>query len=249
MASMDMRRAQDRPVAIVTGASRGIGRAVARGLASDGYAVVLVARGTGEVDSLAAELEAEGATAIRCPLDVANEQAVAHAVRRVVDETGRVDVLFNGAGIVHRGTSSIADADLRRVLDTNLLGAINLVRAAAPVMKAAHCGHVINVASRSAVHPKAGNGGYAASKAALRAYGEALCLELAKEGVKVSTLCPSYVHTDQSARQTWLPDAAKIPPSDLHACVRFLLALSPAASVKELIVDCSHVVAHGEQYL
>lgn len=249
MAGIDMHRVGDRPVAIVTGASRGIGRAVARGLASDGHAVVLVARGADAIDALAAELEAEGAAVIRCPLDVANEQAVARAMQEVVDQTGRVDVLFNGAGIVHRGTSSIADADLRRVLDTNLLGAINLVRAAAPVMKAARRGHVINVASRSAVHPKAGNGGYAASKAALRAYGEALCLELAKDGVKVSTLCPSYVHTGQSARQTWLADAAKIPPSDLHACVRFLLALSPAASVKELIVDCSHVVAHGEQYL
>lgn len=249
MVYTDMHQAKDRPVAIVTGASRGIGRAVARGLASDGYAVVLVARRTEGVEALAAELEAEGAAAIRCPLDVADEQAVTQAMRRIVDETGRVDVLFNGAGIVHRGTSAIADADLRNVLDINLLGAINLVRAVSPAMKAARRGHVINVASRSAVYPKAGNGGYAASKAALRAYSEALCLELAKESVKVSTLCPSYVHTDQSARQSWLPDEAKIPPSDLHACVRFLLALSPASSVKELIVDCSHVVAHGEQYV
>lgn len=185
MAYMDMRAARDKPVAVVTGASRGIGRAVARGLAGDGYAVVLVARATQEVAALAAELEAEGAAALPCPLDVADEPAVAHAMRRVIGETGRVDVLFNGAGIVHRETSTIASADLRRMLDTNLLGAINLVRAVAPSMKAARCGHVINVASRSAIHPKAGNGGYASSKAALRAYGESLCLELAREGVKV----------------------------------------------------------------
>lgn len=249
MVYMEKRRTNERPVAIVTGATRGIGRAVAHGFAGDGYTVVAVARNAEGIESLAADLQAMSGTVLRCPLDVADERAVADAVERIAKDTGRIDVLFNGAGIVHRGTSSIADADQRHLLDTNLLGAINLIRATTPVMKAARSGYVINVASRSAIYPKAGNGGYAASKAALRAYSEALCLELAKEGIKVSTLCPSYVHTDQSAHQTWLPDAAKIPPSDLYACVRFLLALSPAATVKELVVDCSHVVAHGEQYV
>ncbi|MET3234151.1 UNVERIFIED_ORG: NAD(P)-dependent dehydrogenase (short-subunit alcohol dehydrogenase family) [Burkholderia sp. 1263] len=237
-------------MAIVTGASRGIGRSVAEGFVADDYTVILIAREPTRVALLTDHLNARGpGRAMACPLDVADERAVFAAVGAIAESHGRIDVLFNGAGVVHRGTSLISDADQRRLLETNLLGAMNLIRAVTPVMKQARAGYIIDVASRSALHAKAGNGGYAASKAALRAYGDALYQELAKDGIKVTTLCPSYVDTEQSARQLWLPDDAKIPPLDIYESVRFLLTLSKAASVKELVIDCSFVVAHGEQYV
>ena len=240
----------DRPLAIVTGASRGIGRAVAEGFVADDYTVILIAREPTRVALLADQLNARGpGRGVACPIDVADEHAVLEAIQAIAETHGRIDVLFNGAGVVHRGTSSIGDADQRRFLETNLLGAMNLIRAVTPVMKQARSGYIIDVASRSAIYAKAGNGGYAASKAALRAYGDALYQELAKDGIKVTTLCPSYVDTEQSARQLWLPGDAKIPPLDIYESVRFLLALSRAASVKELVIDCTHVVAHGEQYI
>ncbi|HZZ09050.1 MAG TPA: SDR family oxidoreductase [Paraburkholderia sp.] len=247
---MSSLQSSNRPLAIVTGASRGIGRAVAEGFVADDYTVILIAREPTRVASLADHLNAQSpGRAVAWPLDVADERSVFAAIEAIAENHRRIDVLFNGAGVVHRGTSSIGDADQRRLLETNLLGAMNLIRAVTPVMKQARAGYIIDVASRSAIYAKAGNGGYAASKAALRAYGDALYQELAKDGIKVTTLCPSYVDTEQSARQLWLPDDAKIPPFDIYASVRFLLALSKAASVKELVIDCSHVVAHGEQYV
>jgi len=238
------------PVAIVTGASRGIGRAVARGLAADGYSVVLIALTPATLQAVANEIEALGH---RLPVvhvvDVCDEAAVSATVHAVFERFGRIDLLFNAAAIVRRGTASLADADARDLLDTNLLGALNTIRAVVPFMRQARTGYIVNVASRSAVHPKSGNGGYAATKAALRAYGDSLYQELARDGIKVSTLCPSYVNTEQSARQTWLPDTEKIPPNDLYCTLKFLLSLSHAASIRELTIECTHVIAHGEQYL
>ncbi|KVH35243.1 hypothetical protein WT01_21950 [Burkholderia cepacia] len=247
---MTQQSGADRPVALVTGASRGIGRAVARGLAADGYTVALVARTAAALETVAADIAASGAAPpLAHAIDVGDEAAIADVIRAVHARTGRIDVLFNGAGIVRRGTAALSDADARELIDTNLLGALNVIRAVAPFMRRSGSGHIVNVASRSALLPKAGNGGYAASKAALRAYGDALYQELARDGVKVTTLCPSYVHTEQSARQTWLSDDDKIPAEDVYRTVRYLLSLSRAASVRELTIECTHVVAHGEQYV
>ena len=241
-------------VAIVTGASRGIGRAVALGLASDGYRVALLARGREDLEAVAAEIRSArgpaGAAppALVMPGDVADASAVEAVVDEIARHTGRVDLLFNNAGIVRRGSSGLAPRDIADMWATNFLGPFSLVRSVAPIMVRQKSGHVFNVSSRSGIFPKAKNGGYAATKAALRALGAALYQELAPHGIKVTTIFPSYVDTAQSAGQVWLPDERKIRPDDIHTVIRLLTALSPNASVQEIMVECTHVVAHGEHY-
>lgn len=238
------------PLAIVTGASRGIGRAVASGLAREGYRLALIARDAAALEQLSAELVHAGApeTAVLA-LDLADDSIVREAIGKLLAAHGRADILFNNAAIVRRGTELLASEDLDAMWQTNSVAIQRLVSLVAPVMKRRASGHIINMASRSARYPKAGNGGYAATKAALIAYGGALYQELAPFGVKVTTILPSYTDTDQSKGQTWLAAEQRIRPMDIFEALRFLTALSPSASVPELLLECTHVVAHGEQYV
>lgn len=238
-------------VAIVTGASRGIGRAVAKGLVEDGYRVAAIGRNEADLNELADELLQAGHTngPRILALDIRDEAALVRQISAFLDETGRVDLLFNNAAVVRRGTSSIDHKYLEEMWLTNFVAAVSLTRVVVPIMQAQCSGHIINIASRSARFPKAANGGYAASKAALCAFGTALYQELAQHGVKVTTILPSYVDTAQSAGQKWLPDNQKIEPEDILRTVRFLIGLSAKVSINDITLDCTRVVAHGEQYV
>jgi 3-oxoacyl-[acyl-carrier protein] reductase len=242
------------PVAIVTGASRGIGRTVAHGLARDGYLVALVARDRAALDRVADEIVTIGASRpvispMTFAIDVSDGPASERVVKSIEASAGRIDLLFNNAGIVRRGTSTLVPSHLHEMFETNIVGPFNFVRAVAPSMMRCRAGHIVNVSSRSGIFPKPQNGGYAATKAALRGYSAALFQELAAHGIKVTTIFPSYVLTGQSGGQKWLPDIEKIQPEDIYATVRFLLGLSPSASIKEVVIECTYVVANGEQYV
>ncbi|MBN1361953.1 MAG: SDR family oxidoreductase [Sedimentisphaerales bacterium] len=237
----------DRPVAIVTGAGRGIGRALALALAQDGYRTVLMARTREQLESVAGDIAQLGG-AVPEPavyaLDIADQQAVREAAQSIVERFGRVDVLVNNAGRWAAGIFDISPEEFRQLLAVNVAGALTLVQTVAPVMKRQGRGHIFNIASRAGKVGFPEEGAYCASKFALVGLSEALCKELAPQGIKVTSLCPAWVDTDM-ARQagTPLPSAEMIQPDDLVKTVRWLLSLSPAACVREVLIECRHSLA------
>ena len=221
----------DQPVAIVTGAGRGIGRALALALARDGYRIVLMARSREQLASVASEIAEQGQAAgepVICDLDIADHDAARRATESVVEWLGRVDVLVNNAGLWISGILDVPAEQFERLMAVNVAGPLTLIQAVVPVMKRQGSGHIFNVASRAGKVGFPQEGAYSASKFALVGLGEALYKELAPSGIKVTSLCPSWVDTDMAQQAgTPLPPAEMIQPADILATVRWLLSLSP----------------------
>ncbi len=234
----------DHPVAIVTGAGRGIGRALAIALAQDGYRTVLIARSHDQLESVARDITVQSG-ADRAPLvyglDIADQEAVRHVANSIVEQLGRVDVLVNNAGQWGGSILDVTTEQFQQLLAVNLVGASMLIQAVVPVMKKQHRGHIFNVASRAGKVGFPQEGAYCASKFALVGLSEALCKELAPSGVKVTSLCPAWVDTDMAQQAgTPLLSEEMIQPEDLAKTVRWLLSLSPAACVREVLIECRH---------
>lgn len=180
-----------RPVAVVTGASSGIGEASARQLAAAGFDVVCAARRTERIEALAAEI---GGRAVTCDVTQAED------VERLAREAGdQVDVLFNNAGGA-LGTETIAEADLehwRSMYETNVLGALAVTKALLPAVKAAPAGLVVFLTSTAALSTYEGGGGYVAAKHAERVIADTLRLEAVADGVRVSHIAPGMVKTEE----------------------------------------------------
>jgi short-subunit dehydrogenase len=181
-------------VAIVTGASSGIGRAVAREFAARGARVALVARSVDKLEALAQEIGAGKAAAF--PLDVTDRTAIARLPALVKDRWQRLDLLVNNAGVNHRGAVLQKSADeLAAILETNLVAPVLLTHAALRLLSAD--GVVVNVASLAGKVPVPHEATYSASKSGLRAFARALDAELALDGrrIRVATVCPGPVDT------------------------------------------------------
>jgi 3-oxoacyl-[acyl-carrier protein] reductase len=210
--------------ALVTGASRGIGRAIAVELARAGAAVVVGYRsGAGEAEALAAEI---GGRAVQA--DVADPAAAA----RLVEEAGDLDILVNNAGLTRDGLIlRMSDEDWRTVLDTNLGGVFHTCRAAARAMMKKRAGSIVNLSSVVGLHGNPGQVNYAASKAGIIGFTKALARELASRGVRANVIAPGYIQTaltdvlPEDARQAILantPLARLGTPEDVAGAVRFL---------------------------
>ena len=233
-------------VALVTGGSRGIGLAIARELASAGARVAVVARDGARAEASAAGLPGEGHRGYAC--DVANSEACNALVKQVEAELGGLDVLVNNAGVTRDNVlMRIKDEDWDAVLDTNLRGAFNLMRAASRGMMKRRSGRIINISSVVGVTGNAGQANYAASKAGLIGMTKSVAKELAGRGVLVNAVAPGYIETDMTAE---LPEAARTAlmsgialgrlgtPEDIAPTVRFLAG--PGASYitgQVLVVD------------
>ena len=187
-------------VALVTGASRGIGRAVARALAEAGADVALAARNAGDLKVVADEIAELGRRARPVALDVTDAASVGDAVAATVDGLGGLDILVNNAGIVHTAPLlETSDEDWDRVLSTNLRGAFLCSRAAGRILTAQRSGKVINMASNFGVLATPAHGAYCASKAAILSLTRVLALEWAPFNVQVNAIAPGYVATDLNA--------------------------------------------------
>lgn len=182
----------DGQVALVTGGSKGLGTAIAAGLASAGASVVIAARGLAEAEAVANQIAVEyriKATAVR--LDVNDPTSVDSAVLHVFDEFGRIDVLINSAGINIRGSiESLSYEQFQAVQRTNVDGTWLCCKAVIPHMKAAGYGRIVNIASTLGVVGLANRTPYTASKGAVVTMTRALGLELAKTGITCNALCP-----------------------------------------------------------
>lgn len=193
-------------VALVTGASQGIGSAVAARLAKDGFALALVARRAEVLAEVAAPLRASGATVEVYPCDVGDASAAAAAVESVVGRFGRLDALVNNAGVARDALLvRMTPEQWREVLRVNLDGAFHFVRAVAPIMMRARGGRIVNVTSVIGQIGNAGQANYAASKAGLIGLTMSVARELAGRGVTCNAVAPGFIDT---AMTRGLPETA-----------------------------------------
>jgi 3-oxoacyl-[acyl-carrier protein] reductase len=188
-------------VAVVTGGSRGIGRAIARALAAEGARVVLVYRGSQEAaDAAVREIAQAGGTARAVQVDVTDAAAAEHCVEQAAAEWGRVDILVNNAGVIRDDLFvRMEPGAWDSVLATNLGGTVNFCRAVAYRMMKQRRGRIVNISSVAAEHVNQGQTNYAASKGAINAFTRALAVELASRGVTVNAIAPGFIATDMSA--------------------------------------------------
>jgi NAD(P)-dependent dehydrogenase (short-subunit alcohol dehydrogenase family) len=191
----------DQPVAVVSGANRGIGLEVVRQLGGLGYVAVLGSRDAQRGEAAAGDLRREGLEPIVMALDVADEASVASLAARVHGELGRCDVLVNNAAIHYDIGQRGVSADLsivREAFETNVLGAWRLVEALLDLLRRAPHGRVVNVSSEGGSLSSMGTGtpAYSVSKAALNAMTRVLAAELRDDGVLVNAVCPGWTATD-----------------------------------------------------
>ena len=227
--------------AIVTGASRGIGHAIARLLADEGYALTLSARRPDGLDAAAQELRNAGHEVEAVPGNMAGEEDVQRVVAAHRDRFGRLDVLVNSAGVgIGAPVGDIQTKRLDLQLDVNLRAIVLFYREAADLLRAAGAEHgnalVVNLAS---IAGKSGQGWlsvYSATKAAVIGWTQAMNKELNSEGIKSVALCPGFVDTDMTEfiREHVKPEDM-IRPEDIAESVRFLLRVSPACVVPEIV--------------
>lgn len=188
-------------VALVTGGSRGIGKAIVQALAREGAKVAFVYRGSQQAASeLENEIAATGGTAKAWQADVADPEAGKRVVAGVLADWGRVDILVNNAGVIRDGLFVRMDAEnWKAVLNTNLDGTFYFCRAVAEQMALKQrAGRIINVSSVAAEHVNAGQANYAASKGAVNAFTRALAVELGSRNVTVNAVAPGFIETDMS---------------------------------------------------
>lgn len=186
----------DGATAIITGAASGIGRALAEELARRGCEVVLADRQIGEIKEAASRITAAGGKATAVQIDVRDFPALERVVQDTFKRTGRLDYIFNNAGIgVGGGVNQYSIADWNYIIDVNLRGVINGVQAAYPIMIGQGFGHIVNTASLAGLLPSAGNVGYATTKHAIVGLSISLRAEAALFGVGVSVLCPGVIST------------------------------------------------------
>ncbi|MCY1035370.1 SDR family oxidoreductase [Corallococcus sp. BB11-1] len=229
-------------VALVTGASRGIGREISRSLARLGFHLILVARDAEKLEENAAELRREFGVQASCVVvDVQDFSEARVAIQAALRPWGRLEVLVNSAGIFRFGTSAMSLEDLDALLTINVKAIHNVCAACMDSLEAAGSAHVFNIASITGVEPFAAVGGYATSKHALVGYTRSLARELQPRGIKVTALCPDVVDTGMSAGSGLRQDQM-IAPGDVGRAVEFILALSPAAFVESLVIGCKPVL-------
>jgi 3-oxoacyl-[acyl-carrier protein] reductase len=187
-------------IAVVTGAGRGIGRAIALKFAAEGADVVVVSRTVENSEKVAAEVRALGRQAWAHAVDVADAASVNAAAEKILATCGRVDILVNNAGVTRDGLlMRMSDADWDTVLNTNLRGAFLITRAFSRAMLKQRAGRIINIASVIGLIGNAGQCNYAASKAGLIGFTQSAAREFASRGVTVNAIAPGFIETDMTS--------------------------------------------------
>ncbi len=220
-------------VAIVTGAGRGIGQAIANRLASEGARVAVVSRTEQNANKTAEEINSHYAGLAKAyAVDVANQSAVKALAEKILVDFSRVDILVNNAGLTRDGLSMrMSEADWDVVIDTNLKGAFNFIQAIERPMIRQRSGRIINIASVAGIMGNAGQANYAASKAGLLGLTKSIARELASRNITSNAVAPGFISTDMTnvlSDQIKAGVTAQIPmgtfgqPEDIAAAVAFL---------------------------
>ncbi|MFD7607963.1 SDR family NAD(P)-dependent oxidoreductase [Streptomyces mirabilis] len=247
-----MNRRLEGTVALVTGASSGIGHATALELAREGASVALVGRREDRLTDLAAEITGAGGKALVVPADITTAQAAAEAVERTVEGLGRLDTLVNNAGLMLLGPAPSADLnDWQRMIDINLMGLMYTAHAAVPhLVKAAaeeprQVADIVNIGSLAGRNAYAMSAVYSATKFGVGAFSEALRQELARQHVRVSVIEPGSVDTELRAHNpdviqqhivAALGDIERLQSQDIADTVGYIVTRPRHMAVAELLV-------------
>ncbi|MEM6784951.1 MAG: glucose 1-dehydrogenase [Bacteroidota bacterium] len=233
----------DGNVAVVTGASRGIGRAIAEGFAAAGAQVVLASRTQAALDEVAQAITDVGGTALAVATHTGSAEAVAALVQQATDAFGGIDIVVNNAATnPHFGpllTSEMSQWD--KTYDVNVKGYFRLIQACAPSMKARGGGSILNVASVAGERPQPGMGVYCVSKAAVLMLTDVLAAELASSGIRVNALVPGFIKTDFS-RVLWENEA-------MHQQILQLIPQRRMAMPEELVPLAVYLAADASRFM
>lgn len=230
--------------ALVTGASRGIGRAIALRLAEDGANVAVIYAGSADkAEAVVNEITALGVNAKAYRCNVADSAAVNETVKAVTNDLGKIDILVNNAGITRDGLMlRMEDEDFDAVLDTNLKGAFNMIRACYSGFIRKKSGRIINISSVSGIMGNAGQANYSASKAGVIGLTKSVARELASRGITCNAVAPGFIQTDMTENLgdnnpllNSIPLGRMGKPEDIAAAVAFLASDSAAYITGEVL--------------
>lgn len=224
-------------IAIVTGASKGLGKSIAFHLAKKGFHVFALARNAEKLKLLVTEIEKNGNQCSYFAVDVSDKSAVEKCIKEIILKHNHIDLLINNASILKRGTTNLSDQDIDELLNINLHGSIYVAKRVAVQMKTQRSGYIININSLAGKTAMSFAGGYAASKFGLSGFSEALSKELSVYDVKVTNLCPSMIATDMAeGRKFKLEEMIQV--EDINHSIDYLLGLSKNAIPTELLIRC-----------
>jgi NADP-dependent 3-hydroxy acid dehydrogenase YdfG len=234
-------------VALVTGASSGIGEAAALALAAAGATVVVSARRADRLRDLVARIEAAGGTALALQSDVAVEADAFKAVEDTVARFGRIDILVNSAGVIQSGgVESLSLDEWRRVIDINLMGTLYSCKAAIGPMKAQGAGDIINISSTAGRRAAGLFGPYSTSKFGLTGFTEGLRQEVGGAGIRVSIVEPGATQTEvaegisdpnmRAAMTQHVSKGGAMQPSDIADAIVFIVSLPARANVSQILI-------------
>lgn len=230
--------------ALVTGASRGIGRAIALRLAEDGANVAVIYAGSADkAEAVVNEITALGVNSKAYRCNVADSAAVNETVKAVTNDLGKIDILVNNAGITRDGLMlRMKDEDFDAVLDTNLKGAFNMIRACYSGFIRKKSGRIINISSVSGIMGNAGQANYSASKAGVIGLTKSVARELASRGITCNAVAPGFIRTDMTENLgdnnpllNSIPLGRMGKPEDIAAAVAFLASDSAAYITGEVL--------------
>ena len=230
--------------ALVTGASRGIGKAIALRLAADGADVAVIYAGSADkAEAVCEEIRAMGRNAKAYCCDVSDPEAAKNTVKTVTAELGRIEILVNNAGITRDNlVLSMKDADFDAVVDTNLKGAFNMIRACYSGFIRSRKGRIINISSVSGIMGNAGQANYAASKAGLIGLTKSVARELASRGITCNAIAPGFIATDMTGNigednplRTMIPLGKMGKPEDIASAAAFLCSEGAAYITGEVL--------------
>ena len=227
-------------VAVVTGAGRGIGRAIALKFANEGADVVVVSRTVENSEKVAAEIRALGRKAWALAVDVSDSAAVTAAADKIIADCGKVDILVNNAGVTRDGLlMRMSDADWDTVLNTNLKGAFHFTRAFFRSFAKQRAGRIINISSVIGLIGNPGQSNYAASKAGLIGFTQSCAKELAGRGVTVNAIAPGFIETDMTAELS----------EELKANILRVIPLGKLGAADDIAHAAAYLASPGARYV
>jgi short-subunit dehydrogenase len=232
---------KDKGLAVITGASQGIGAAIAIGLAQDGYRPVLIARNKQNLDKIHDEiikLDKNVLEPIVRPLDITDYAKIDHEIEDINRQYGAIDILVNAAAMFMDGSLNESVDNFKRIIETNVVAQYAVLKTVTGIMKTQQSGYIFNIASRAAKYGFPGGGIYGSTKFAFVGLTESLYRELAPLGIRVTSLCPGWVNTEMAKNAgTPLNDEEMIQPDDLLNTIRYLLNLSENVCIKEIVLE------------